>query len=93
MTDQEHLAPAWGEPTAVSRCWMCGIRLSTGSMVVDGGSACADVRWYCRDTRGCTERWTSRPARPADIGQGSPGTSETRGEQLAGPRAAPSAPG
>jgi len=27
-------------------------------MVPDGGSACADVRWYCRDMRACTGRWT-----------------------------------
>jgi hypothetical protein len=40
------------------RCWMCGIRLPAALMVPDGGSACADVRWYCRDLRACTARWT-----------------------------------
>jgi hypothetical protein len=32
-------------------------------MVADGGSACADVRWFCRDIQGCTDRWTSRTAK------------------------------
>ena len=43
---------------AHERCWMCGIRLPTALLVPDGGSACADVRWYCRDLRACTGRWT-----------------------------------
>jgi hypothetical protein len=37
---------------------MYGIRLPAALMVPDGGSACADVRWYCRDLRACTARWT-----------------------------------
>jgi len=47
------------------RCWMCGIRLPTALLLADGGSACADIRWYCRDLRACTGRWTvgSRPRR------------------------------
>lgn len=45
---------------AVQSCWLCGTRLPAREMVADGGSACADVRWYCADTRRCTERWTSR---------------------------------
>jgi hypothetical protein len=28
--------------------------------VPDGGHACADLRWYCKDARACTDRWTSR---------------------------------
>ncbi len=44
-------------------CWMCGMRLPASQMVPDGGHACADLRWYCLDTRACTERWTSRSAR------------------------------
>ena len=44
-------------------CWMCGIRLPASQMIPDGGHACADLRWYCRDARACTERWTARPAR------------------------------
>ena len=44
----------------VESCWMCGIRVRVDQLVADGGSACPDVRWYCRDMRGCTQRWTLR---------------------------------
>ncbi|MGN6679083.1 MAG: hypothetical protein ACTHKL_15070 [Streptosporangiaceae bacterium] len=47
---------------AFESCWMCGNRQPTSQMVADGGHACADLRWYCRDARACTERWTARPA-------------------------------
>ena len=53
----------------VARCWLCGIRLPTAQMVPDGSSACADVRWYCRDLRACTGRWTVAP-RPRAAGPG-----------------------
>ena len=65
MADQERLIPAQAAPTMIKSCWICGIRLPVERMVADGGSACADVRWYCRDMRACTERWTARPAAPA----------------------------
>jgi hypothetical protein len=68
-TDQRRPAPSWGEPAASKSCWMCGIRLSADQMVADGGSACLDLRWYCRDTWACTERWTSRPARVTALRQ------------------------
>lgn len=42
---------------ALVTCWMCGINLHSNQMVPDGGDACADVRWYCRDAQACTERW------------------------------------
>ena len=30
-------------------------------MVPDGGEWCDDIRWYCVDITGCTQRWmTSR---------------------------------
>ncbi len=70
MADQARSAPAPGGPTEVRSCWMCGIRLAAHHMVADGGSACADVRWYCLDTRGCTERWTSRRAGRGDVRHG-----------------------
>jgi hypothetical protein len=41
---------------------MCGIALPLGLLVPDGGPACADIRWYCKDAMSCTERWTT--ARP-----------------------------
>jgi hypothetical protein len=44
---------------------MCGIALPVGLMVPDGGQACADIRWYFKDAKSCTERWTSRPRRLA----------------------------
>jgi hypothetical protein len=43
-----------------ARCALCGIELPLGLMVPDGGHACADLRWYCKDSKACTERWTSR---------------------------------
>ena len=69
MTDRQHLPPFWGESAQVRSCWMCGIRMPASQMVADGGSACHDVRWYCRDTWGCTRRWTSRSPRLAAIRQ------------------------
>jgi len=50
-------ATSFGSAT-IESCWMCGIRLRVDQLVADGGSACPDVRWYCRDMRGCTQRWT-----------------------------------
>ena len=62
MADEERAPSAAGlaarRPAVVSG-WMCGIRLQQNQMVPDGGSACGDIRWYCEDTRACTERWTS----------------------------------
>ena len=87
MTDQRRSAPFW-EAAPVRSCWMCGIRLRADQMVADGGSACLDLRWYCRDTRACTERWTARSARPAAFPQDTAETPETRGEQAAGADAA-----
>jgi hypothetical protein len=66
---------------------MCGIRMPAHQMVADGGSACLDVRWYCRDTWGCTRRWTSHSARLAAIRPDRPGKaekSEQPGEQAKG---------
>jgi hypothetical protein len=41
---------------------LCGIALPLGLLVPDGGEACADIHWYCKDARSCTDRWTT--ARP-----------------------------
>ncbi len=57
----------------VVQCWLCGARLPTYQMVPDGGSACDDVRWYCRDTRACTDRWTADPNQRQAAGAGAPG--------------------
>ena len=49
----------------VATCPLCGLERPIGLMVPDGGDACADLRWYCKDTRSCTQRWTSRSQEPA----------------------------
>jgi hypothetical protein len=46
-------------PLEVAQCSLCGIALPLGLLVPDGGRACADIRWYCKDARSCTERWTT----------------------------------
>jgi hypothetical protein len=51
-------------PLESARCSLCGIELPKGLMMPDGGGACDDVRWYCRDTKSCTDRWTAHPPRP-----------------------------
>jgi hypothetical protein len=51
---------------ALVSCWMCGISLHPTQMVPDGGDACEDIRWYCRDAQGCTERrFEARRQQPA----------------------------
>jgi hypothetical protein len=45
-----------------ARCALCGIELPLDLMMPDGGQACADLRWYCKDAEACTQRWTSRRA-------------------------------
>jgi len=88
LTDQPHPVRYWARQASVKSCWMCGIRLPAEQMVADGGSACLDLRWYCRDTRACTERWTSRQAQPAAVDGGMTGTPQTPGEQATGTGAA-----
>jgi hypothetical protein len=84
MGNRQDPASFEGESAQIRSCWMCGIRLPVRQLMADGGDACADVRWYCRDTWGCTRRWTSHPARPAAI---RPDVAETEApdEQVAGP--------
>jgi len=53
-------------PLEVAECAMCGSALPLALLVPDGGQACADIRWYCKDAKSCTERWTTaRPPRRA----------------------------
>jgi len=49
-------------PLEAARCSLCGVALPLGLLVPDGGQACADIRWYCKDALSCTGRWTT--ARP-----------------------------
>ena len=90
MIHQQRPVPPWGERAPVRSCWMCGIRLPADQMVADGGDACQDVRWYCRDTLGCTERWTSRSMRSAAIRQAE--TAQTLAKQGTDADAAQSVP-
>ena len=46
-------------PLEVAQCSLCGIARPLGLLVPDGGQACADIRWYCKDAKSCTERWTT----------------------------------
>ncbi|HVT71154.1 MAG TPA: hypothetical protein VHF26_25635 [Trebonia sp.] len=74
--DDRFTAPHGGREAA--RCALCGVTLPTGSMVPDGGAACADIRWYCRDVLSCTQRWTTR--RPAAVSAAAPPAALTRPE-------------
>jgi hypothetical protein len=66
MAVAEYWASASATSPDVMSCWLCGIRSPAAQMMPDGGPACGDVRWYCRDLRGCTERWTAPRASRAD---------------------------
>jgi hypothetical protein len=55
-------------PLEVAECSMCGVERPLGLLVPDGGGACADVRWYCKDVKSCTERWTEALPDRADRG-------------------------
>ena len=46
-------------PLEVAQCALCGIARPLGLLVPDGAQACADIRWYCKDAKSCTERWTT----------------------------------
>jgi hypothetical protein len=49
----------WPRPLEVAQCSLCGIALPLGLLVPDGGQACADIRWYCKDAMSCAHRWTT----------------------------------
>jgi hypothetical protein len=62
------MQPSRPRPLEVAQCSMCGTALPLGLLVPDGGQACADIRWYCKDAVSCTERWTTaRPPGPAQM--------------------------
>jgi hypothetical protein len=75
--------PGRPRPLEVAQCSLCGIAIPLGLLVPDGGQACADIRWYCKDARACTERWTTdRPQAPA-YAQAVPGISIAGAEEAA----------
>jgi hypothetical protein len=57
-------------PLEVAECSMCGVERPLGLLVPDGSAACADVRWYCKDVKSCTERWTAALPDRADSATG-----------------------
>jgi hypothetical protein len=71
-------------PLPSAQCSLCGIALPTCLLVPDGGQACADIRWYCKDAQACTERWTASLPRHAHIAPTPP--------SLAAPTAPPMGP-
>lgn len=50
-------------PLEAAQCSLCGIALPLGLLVPDGGQACVDIRWYCKDVMSCTKRWTTARSR------------------------------
>jgi hypothetical protein len=82
-------------PLEVAECTMCGVTRPLGLLVPDGSEACADVRWYCKDVRSCTERWTTAlPQQPAGLPQETqPATPLRPGYNLFARAADPPAPG
>jgi hypothetical protein len=79
-------------PLEVAQCSLCGIARPLGLLVPDGGQACADIRWYCKDSLSCTQRWTTAlsaksayvPATPGYLVAGAeePATDEAPAERL-----------
>jgi len=65
MLGPKHSDLEYRQYNHVERCWLCGVALPTAQLVPDGGRACADLRWYCRDVRACTSRWTRLGRPPA----------------------------
>ena len=60
--------PGRPRPLEVAQCSLCGIALPLGLLVPDGGQACPDIAWYCKDAKSCTERWTTAdPPRRAHL--------------------------
>jgi hypothetical protein len=78
-------------PLPSAQCSLCGIALPTGLMVPDGGQACADIRWYCKDAKSCTERWTANLPRHPHIAPTPPSLAPPPAP-LTAPRLAPMPP-
>lgn len=81
-------------PLQSAQCSLCGIALPIGLMMPDGGRACPDIRWYCKDAKSCTERWTARLPRTAHMapalppGEPRPGPDPLPAELLGAPEEA-----
>ena len=78
-------------PLEVAQCSLCGIALPLGLLVPDGGQGCADIQWYCKDAKSCTERWTAAPPPQRVRMLTVPATAAAPAERLdGGPEGAPS---
>ena len=77
-------------PLDVAECALCGFTHPLGLLVPDGGPACGDVRWYCKDARACTERWTAALAEPvhSEPARSEPAHSEAANAEAANAEAA-----
>ena len=76
-------------PLQIAECSLCGITRPLGLLVPDGGSACADIRWYCKDAKSCTERWTAaRPQARLPVAVWRPGRHGNGGTPAKSPLAA-----
>jgi hypothetical protein len=64
-------------PLEAAQCAMCGVTRPLGLLIPDGGQACADIRWYCKDAKSCTERWTAARQPRRAPGPAVPGTATT----------------
>jgi len=102
-TDGRLMSPSQWNPPApdrgggrrglqTARCALCGIELPEGLMVPDGGQACDDVRWYCKDAKSCTQRWTSRGRGPRALPPAPPPASSPAAPPPHAMRAAPPNP-
>jgi hypothetical protein len=69
-------------PLEVAQCSLCGIARPLGLLVPDGGQACADIRWYCKDAKSCTERWTTANRPRTAHAPAVPGTAVTGDESV-----------
>jgi hypothetical protein len=88
-------------PLEVAQCSLCGIARPLGLLVPDGGQACADIRWYCKDAISCTERWVAAQRRhsaylpttvsPTPVAAPEPTHDEVAAEQPEVPEAAKAA--
>jgi len=78
-------------PLEVAQCSMCGIALPLALMIPDGGQACADIRWYCKDAMSCTQRWTTANT-PGHAHMPTAPDDAVAGTREAGPGRAPAKP-
>jgi len=85
-TATQHNRP---RPLEVAECSLCGIALPLGLLVPDGGQACADIRWYCKDAMSCAHRWTTASNPPIRAHMPAAPDDASRDAGMAAPDGAP----